>query len=165
MSKIKCFHCHKFGHYATKFPHKKSTKKPLGGETGEALTSQFELYFTIIVCMAKNFTGIVWYLDFDASFHMTGCKELFISLEEKDLQKHIEMGDNGRYSATGIGIVTFEREKSSPLRLKSVMFIPRLKKNLIPVAILEDHGYASIFSKGKSFLRHITTKKVKQIGV
>jgi len=25
-SKIKCFLCHEFGHYATKFPHKKASK-------------------------------------------------------------------------------------------------------------------------------------------
>lgn len=27
LSKIKCFHCHEFGHYATKYPHKKRRKK------------------------------------------------------------------------------------------------------------------------------------------
>ena len=42
--------------------------------------------------------GSVWYLDSGVSFHMTGDKELFSNLEEKDLQMHIEMGDDGRYS-------------------------------------------------------------------
>lgn len=45
------------------------------------------------------------------------------------------------------------------------MFIPGLEKNLIFVAVLEDHGYDVIFSKGKSFLRNIATRQVKQIGV
>ena len=40
--------------------------------------------------------GSVWYLDSGASFHMTGDKELFSDLEKKDLQMHIEMGDDGR---------------------------------------------------------------------
>ena len=40
--------------------------------------------------------GLVWYLDSGASFHMMGDKELFSELEEKDLQMHIEMGDDGR---------------------------------------------------------------------
>ena len=73
----------------------------------------------------------VWHLDLGASFCMRGCKDFFSSLEEKDLHMHIEMGDDGRYSAARIGIVTFEREKTSPLLLKDVMFIPGLKKNLI----------------------------------
>ena len=41
---------------------------------------------------------------------MTGDKELFSDLEEKDIQMHIEIGDDGRYSATVIGTITFQRE-------------------------------------------------------
>ena len=75
------------------------------------------------------------------------------------------MGDDGRYSATRIGIVTFQRESGSPLRLKDVMFVSSLKKNIVFVVVLEDRGYDVIFNKGKTFLRHITTGQVKKIGV
>jgi hypothetical protein len=123
------------------------------------------LDFTLITCMANTVMGSVWYLDSGASFHMTGCRDFFSDLEEKYLQMHIEIGDDGRYNMTRIGTVTFQRESGSPLRLKDVMFVPGLKKNLISVAVLEDHGYDVIFSKGKAFLRHIATGQVKQIGV
>lgn len=43
------------------------------------------------------------------------------------------------------------------------MFVPGLKKNLNSVVVLEDRGYDVIFSKGKSFLRHIAIGKVKHI--
>ena len=43
MSKVKCFHCHEHGHFATNFPQKKKNKKVVGSANGEALTSQFEL--------------------------------------------------------------------------------------------------------------------------
>ena len=46
--------------------------------------------------------GSVWFLDSGASFHMTGDKDLFTDLDEKDLGVHIEMGDDGRYSVIGI---------------------------------------------------------------
>ena len=42
---------------------------------------------------------------------------------------------------TDIGTVTFQRESSSPLTLKYVMYIPILKKKLVLVAMLEDCGY------------------------
>ena len=45
-------------------------------------------------------------------------KEFFSDLEEKDLQMHINMGDDGRYNATRIGTITFERESSKPFLLK-----------------------------------------------
>jgi hypothetical protein len=102
--------------------------------------------------MASISSGSVWYLDSGASFHMTGDKESFSDLEEKDLKMHIEMGDDGRYSATGIGTITFQRESGKPFQLKNVMHVPGLKKNLVSVAMLEDKGYDVTFSGGKAYL-------------
>ena len=70
MSNIKCFHYHELGHYAMKCLHKKVGKKPLLGEGGESLASEFELDFTLIACMVTSVMGSVWYLDSGTSFHM-----------------------------------------------------------------------------------------------
>ena len=43
LSKVKCFHCHEHGHFATNYPQKKKNKQAAGCATGEALASQFEL--------------------------------------------------------------------------------------------------------------------------
>ena len=96
--------------------------------------------------------GSVWYLDSGASFHMIGDEDLFTDLDEKDIRVHIEMGDDGRYSATGIGTISFERESDNPFLLKDVMHVPGLKKNLVSVTMLEDKGYDVVFSDGKAFL-------------
>ena len=58
---------------------------------------------------------------------------------------HIDMGDDGRYSMTDIGIVTFQWEFGSPLTLKDVMYVTSLKQNLVLVSMLEDRGYDVIF--------------------
>ena len=84
---------------------------------------------------------------------MTGDTELFSDLEEKDLQMHIEMGDDGRYSVTNIRSITFERDSGKPFLLKDVMHVPGLKKNLVSVAMLEDRGYDVVFNEGKYFLQ------------
>ena len=78
---------------------------------------------------------------------------------------HIEMGDDGRYSATRIGTITFEREIGKPFLLKDVMHVPGLKKNLVLVAMLEDRGYEFVFSEGKYFLQHKKTSQTKRIGI
>ena len=124
-------------------------KKASGFAASETLASQFELDFSLIACSAM---GSVWYLDSDASFHMTGDKELFSILEEKDIHMHIEMGNDGRYSATGIGTLTFQRHSGKNFLLKDDMHVPGLKNNLVPITMLEDRGYDVVFSKGKDFL-------------
>ena len=96
---------------------------------------------------------------------MTGVKELFSDLEEKDLQMHIEMGDDRKYSVTGLSTINFQREHGAPLTLKNAMYVPGLKKNLVSISMLEDRGYDVIFSKGKAFLRHIATGQVKKIWI
>jgi len=96
---------------------------------------------------------------------MTGDRDLFSDLEEKDLGVHIKMGDDGRYSVTGINTISFERESTKPFVLKEVMHVPGLKKNLISVVMLEDKGYNVFFSEGKAFLRRKTTGETQKIGV
>ena len=165
MMKVKCFHYHNMGHFATNFPLKKSKEKSSRGVEGEALASQFELDFSLIACMVSSMMGSVWYLDSGDSFHMIGNKELFSELEDKYLKMHIEMGDDDKYSVTSVGTITFQREHVAPLTLKNAMHVPRLTKNLVFVAMLKDRGYDVIFSKGKAFLQHIAIGQVKKIGI
>ena len=88
---MKCFHCHQHGNYATNCPHKKKNKQVVGSVAGEALASNFELHFSLIACLVSSVMGSAWFLDSGASFHMTGDKDFFSDLEEKDLGVHIEM--------------------------------------------------------------------------
>jgi len=96
---------------------------------------------------------------------MTRNNEFFNNLEEKDLQLHIELGDDGRYSTKGIVTITFKRESGSHIHVKNVMYVLSMKKNLFFIAVLEDKGYDVVFCRGKSYLKHVATGKLKQIGV
>ena len=78
---------------------------------------------------------------------------------------HIEMGDEGRHSATRIGTITFYRQLGKPFQLKYVMYVPGLNKNLVAVTMLEDRGYDVVFIEGKYFLRHKIMGKAKRIGI
>eukprot|EP00253_Pinus_taeda_P007099 PITA_07099 len=106
-SKVRCFHCHEVGHFVTNCPLRKSKKGSREGSQGEALASQFELDFTLFTCMVSSMVGSGWFLDSGASFHMTSEKSLFNTLEEKDLQILIAMGNHEMYSVSGVGIIIF----------------------------------------------------------
>ena len=45
------------------------------------------------------------------------------------------------------------------------MYVSGLRKNIVFVAVLEDRDYDVMFRKGKVFLKHIATRKLKQIVV
>ena len=125
------------GHYATNCPHNKSNNDSSKGSDGEAQASQFELDFSLITCMVSSMVGCVWYLDSGASFHMSSDKNLFSTLEEKDLQMRIEMGDDGKYHVLGEGTVVFQREHEAPLTLTNVKYVPGLKKNLVFIVMIK----------------------------
>eukprot|EP00253_Pinus_taeda_P010483 PITA_10483 len=163
-SKLRCFRFHEVGHYATNCPQRKSKKGPREGSEGEALASQFELDFTLFACMVSSMVGSGWFLDIGAYFHMMGDKSLFSTLEEKDLQILIAMGNDQKYSVSGVGTVIFQREHGAHLTLIDVKYVPGLKRNLVSIVMLEDRGYDVVFSKGNIFLRHIISRQVKQIG-
>jgi len=163
-SKVRCFNCHEMGHYVTNFPSNKSKKGSSEGSKGEALASQFKTDFTLIACMVSSMMGRGWYLANGASFHMTNDKILFSTLDGKDLKMCIEMGDDERYSVSGVDMDSFQREHGSLITLKDVKYVLGLKKNLVSISMLEDKGYDVVFSKGKVFLRHITMRQVKHIG-
>jgi len=146
-SKVRCFRCHEVGHYATNCPRRKSKKGSGEGYEGEALASQFELDFTLFACMVSSMVGSGWFLDSGASFHMTGDKSLFSTLEEKDLQILIAMGNDEKYSVSGAGTIIFQRENGARLTLTDVKYVPGLERNLVSIAMLEERGYDVVFSK------------------
>jgi hypothetical protein len=96
---------------------------------------------------------------------MTGNRNYFSQLTEKDMQFNIEMGDDGKYRAKGVGIVKFERKYGKPFDLKDVLYIPGLKKNLMSISMLEDLGYEVFFPKRRVLLKPPNSRTAMQIGV
>ena len=79
---------------------------------------------------------------------MTGNRNYFSKLSERDMESDIGKGDDGNYQVKGIGKIRFERESRNTLYLRDVLYIPGLKKNLNSISTLEDKGYEVIFRQG-----------------
>jgi hypothetical protein len=52
----------------------------------------------------------------------------------------ISIGNDTLIRVVGHGIVTFQRDNMPPISFKDVLYVPRLKKNLISVSTLQDGG-------------------------
>ena len=87
----------------------------------------------------------IWYIDSGASGHMIGQKRFFRDLQEGGIGIHVELGDDARYQAQGVGGVSFLRESGKPLSFVDVLYVPGLTKNLISVSTVEDNGYQVSF--------------------
>ena len=57
-------------------------------------------------------------------------------------------GDDSVVSAIGCGTITFQRESMSPMVLQDVLYVLRLKKNLVSVSMIEDQGLGVSFLDG-----------------
>jgi hypothetical protein len=115
LSKIKCFACHKIGHYASQCREKKGqgkTQTTTSTETQlDEFATKFEKDFSLVSCLSTNTnTRSAWYLDNGASHHMTEARELFNSLTEKDSGTHVELGDDAKYAVKGEGTIMFQLE-------------------------------------------------------
>jgi hypothetical protein len=106
----------------------------------EEFVKSFEEDFGLIACMSSLAVRGVWYVDSGAYCHMTGRKEFFNNLQEGGVNLHIELGNDARYKAQGIGRVMFQRESGKSLRFTDVLYVLGFTKNLISVSTPEDKG-------------------------
>ena len=83
----------------------------------------------------------IWYIDSGASSHMTGIRQYFTDLTEIGLDLDIVLGDNSSVKAVGRGPVSFQRDHRESMKLRDVLYVPGLKKNLVSVSRIEDKGF------------------------
>ena len=98
--------------------------------------------FLFVHTSLKVFNSCLWYLDSGCSRHMTGDKSLFKSLKEK-VGDYVTFGNGSHAHVLGKGIVEIP---ILPL-LKDVLYIKRLKVNLLSITQICDEDFLVQFSK------------------
>jgi hypothetical protein len=147
MRKVKCFACHKFGHYAGQCPNKKKKQTTASAEV-EEFSTKFDKEFSLIACLSsRTTTPDTWYIDSGASCHMTAFHEHWTDLTQcGDVE--VVLGDDREVKVAGCGTVSFQRESLPPMTLTEVLYVPGLKKNLVSVSTIEKKGYEVLFCDG-----------------
>jgi len=106
MSKVKCFACHKFGHYAGQCPNKKKKQTTASTEV-EDFSTKFDKEFSLIACLSsRTTTSDAWYIDNGASHHMTVVREHLTDLTQCG-DAEVVLGDDREVKVVGCGTVSF----------------------------------------------------------
>jgi hypothetical protein len=143
MSKVKCFVCKKFGHYAGQCLNR---KKKSGGTVATVEEIDFQTQFQQecafpVCCSSVEYSPDIWYIDSGASSHITSVREHFSDLRDIKVRIDISLGDNRIVTIVGIDTVSFRREDLPLISFIDVLFVPGMKKNLISVSTLQDRGF------------------------
>jgi hypothetical protein len=90
-----------------------------------------------------------WLIDSSASKHMTGQKDILSNLTEKDFPQKVSLGDDYQYPIKGIGESAYKLDLGTPMRMKDVLYVPGLTKNLLSISALDKKGFRVAFIDGK----------------
>jgi hypothetical protein len=165
MSKVKCFACHKFGHYAGQCPNKKK-KQTVALAKVEEFSTKFDKEFSLIACLSsRTTTPDTWYIDSGVSRHMIAVREHLTDLT-RSRDADVLLGDDWEVKVAGCGTISFQRESLPPMNLTEVLYVLGLKKNLVSVSTIEEKGYEVLFRDGQVlfFPRGSSITSAKVIG-
>ena len=71
---------------------------------------------------------------------MTRQKKTLSKLQEKNSPQKVSLGDDYQYPIKGIGEASYKLDLGNPLKMKEVLYVPGLKKNLLSISGLDKKG-------------------------
>jgi hypothetical protein len=100
-----------------------------------------------------------WFIDSGASKHMTRYPYSVSNLIKKESLHKVKLRDDYQYSIKGVGEDSFKLDSGKLMKVKYVLLIPGLRKNILSISALEEKGFNISFvnrevlmwPKGKSF--------------
>ena len=83
------------------------------------------------------------------SKHMTGFKESFEKLSKHNSPHKVKLGDDNQYPIKGSGEPSYKLDSGNSMKMKDVLFVSGLKKNLLFISALDAKGMRVAFVDGQ----------------
>ena len=90
-----------------------------------------------------------WLVDSGSSKHMTGYKDSLSCLVQKESPHKVMLGDDSQYPIKEMGKASYKLDSRKSMKMKDVLYVPRLKKNLLSILALDKRGFIVSFIDGK----------------
>ena len=101
-----------------------------------------------------NDTSLV---DSGASKHMTCYKDSLSYLVQEESPHKVMLGDDYQYLIKGMGEASYKLDYRNSMKMKDVLYVPGLKKNLLSISDLDKKGFRVAFVDGES--SHVDKRK------
>jgi hypothetical protein len=160
-SSVQCYHCDNMGHIAKFCPAKqeeyKRKHKRLHAHVVEdeeppakMIREQIKDHVLISALSGSVTPGEdTWLIDSGASKHMTGQRNILSCISEKKFSQKVTLGDDYQYPIKGVGESNHKLNSGNSLKMKDVLYVPGLKKNLLSISSLEKKGFRVAFIDGE----------------
>ena len=80
---------------------------------------------------------------------MTRFKESFVKLSEHESPHKVKLGDDYQYPIIGSGESSYNLDSGESMKIKDVLFVPGLKKNILSISALDAKGMRVAFIDGQ----------------
>ena len=168
-SVIQCYNCQRYGHFAyeCRNPKKPREDKAYVAEATPAAAASASSSNTVVASSSLLMAVVeevsdlllhgseggtsdpaLWYLDTEATNHMTGRRKFFNKLDDS-ITGSVKFGDNSRIQIKGRGEIEVNQKDGSILRLGNVLFVPKLEANILSLGRLDEEGYRMIMGECK----------------
>jgi transposase InsO family protein len=160
-SSYQCYHCDKMGHIAKHYPARREEyKKKNKRDNAQAVENEepptkmikerIEDYVLISALLGLVSPGEdTWLIDSGASKHMTGQRDILSCLSEKKFSQKVTLVDDYQYPIKGVGESNYKLNSGTPMKMKDVLYVPGLTKNLLSISTLEKKGFGVAFIDGE----------------
>jgi hypothetical protein len=90
-----------------------------------------------------------WLIDSGASKHMTGQRVIFSCISKKKFSQKVTLRDDYQYPIKGVGESNYKLNSGNSMKMKDVLYVPGLTKNLLSILALEKKGFRDVFIDGE----------------
>ncbi|GAU31151.1 hypothetical protein TSUD_315750 [Trifolium subterraneum] len=138
-SRVKCYNCEKFGHYASECRAPSNHKVEEKANYVEEISQEDG---TLLLAHKDNERGgdNQWYLDSGASNHMCGRRSMFVELDES-VNENVAFGDESKVAVKGKGNVVIRFKNGDHQFISNVYYVSNMKSNILSLGQLLEKGY------------------------
>ena len=90
-----------------------------------------------------------WLVDSGSYKHMTCYKDSLSCLIQKEFPHKVMVGDYYQYSIKGMGETSYKLDVGKSMKMKDVLYVPRLKNILFSIPSLDKKGFRVSFVDGE----------------